>query len=344
MDDGHTIPTYAASSETPRPSGGDGLPLNSEDNGAGACDYCHSTGTGSPFVPGIDTVSGILVHSNSRTHHYTGLGNNVDNCYWCHNLELEPEYRIRTCEGCHGFESLHNIQVDSDGDGVINPGDEISFYGHVGNPDDCWGCHGYYEASLAPGTGPIAPDIIGSDTSVVTAGHDTTVILSGSAFTNLDDGVELLSNIVLTSSDGSEIELTPDSINEATITVTIPGSLSTGNYRMRAVKETSGSNSTVVSVKPEVTITDVDCKRKKGVLTITGTGFSEKIEGTDAYISAKYNGDSVDIISWTDTRIRAFVSRCSTSAVTTVNSLFGSATKNGNGKPPKPCKGKGCNK
>ncbi|NIN35709.1 MAG: hypothetical protein GTO60_11735, partial [Gammaproteobacteria bacterium] len=77
MDDGHTIPSYEPSLATPSPSGGDGLPLNSEGNGAGACDYCHSTGTGDPLVPGTDTATGIIVHSNARTHHFTGLGNDV---------------------------------------------------------------------------------------------------------------------------------------------------------------------------------------------------------------------------------------------------------------------------
>jgi hypothetical protein len=257
---------------------------------------------------------------------------------------MDEDYRIRTCEGCHGFESLHNIQVDSDGDGVINPGIEIPFYGHIGNPDDCWGCHGFTLAS-APGTGPIAPNISNSDVSVVTAGHDTSVALSGSAFTNLDNGIERLSNVVLTAYDGSTVELTPDSITQDSITVTIPGVLATGNYYVRAVKDdsesTAKSNPYVISVKPEVAITEVDCNRKRGLLTISGSGFSEKIEGTDAYINAKLNGVTVDIISWTDTLIRASVSGCSGRDTVSVNGLFG-FIKSGDGKPPKPCRGKGC--
>jgi hypothetical protein len=342
MDDGHIISTYAPSSVTPSPSGGDGLPLNSEGKGAGACDYCHSTTTGDPVLPDIDTATGILVHLTSRTHHFTGLGNDVVKCEWCHNMADPEEYRIRTCEGCHGYESLHNIQVDSDGDGVITPGVEMPFYGHIGDPDDCWGCHGFGPAS-APGTGPITPNIKNSDISVVTAGHDTSVTLSGSAFTNLDDGVELLSNVVLTAYNGSTIELIPDSISQDSMTVIIPGNLATGNYYLRAVKGPSGSNPAVVSVKPEVTITDFECNGKRGILTISGSGFSEKVEGTDAYINAKLNGVKLDIISWTDTRIRASVSRCSSSDTVTVYTLFG-LTTSGNGKPPKPCRGKGCNK
>ncbi|NIN34335.1 MAG: hypothetical protein GTO60_04240, partial [Gammaproteobacteria bacterium] len=232
---------------------------------------------------------------------------------------------------------------NADNLGVIDPENEDPFYGHIGNPDDCWGCHGYLSASAAPGTGPIAPDISSSDISVVTAGHDTSVTLTGSAFTNLDDGFEWISSVTLTASDGSTIELTPDNISHDLIMLTIPGVLVTGNYHLRAVKGPSGSNPTVVSVKPDVSIMDVDCNKKRGLLTITGSGFSEKVEGTDAYINVEVNGITVDIISWTDTKIKASVSRCSNKNSVTVNTLFGSITSS-NGKPPKPCKGKGCQK
>jgi len=342
MDDGHTVFTYTPTPATPRPKGGDGLPFNSEGRGAGACDYCHSTGTGSQIIPGTDTASGIPVYSNSRTHHFTGLGNDVVKCEWCHDMDLDAEYTIRTCERCHGYESLHNIQADSDGDGVISPGNEMPFYGHVGSPDDCWGCHGYSEAS-APGTGPISPVISHSDTSVVTAGHDTAVTLSGSAFTNLDNGDELLSNIALSAQDGPIVELTPDTISQDSITVTIPGTLPIGNYFLRAVKAGSGSNPVVISIKPEVLITELDCDKKRGILTIIGSGFGEKVEATDEYIRAEVNEEAVDIISWTDTRIRASVSECSVKDVVRVKTLFGSVS-NSNGKPPKPCRGRGCNK
>ncbi|NIN35708.1 MAG: hypothetical protein GTO60_11730, partial [Gammaproteobacteria bacterium] len=90
-----------------------------------------------------------------------------------------------------------------------------------------------------------------------------------------------------------------------------------------------------ISIVPDVIITDVNCDKKKGVLTITGSGFGEKIEGTDAYISVEVNGDPVEIISWTDTQIKASVSRCSRRITVTVNALYGSDTS-GDGKPPKP--------
>jgi hypothetical protein len=107
------------------------------------------------------------------------------------------------------------------------------------------------------------------------------------------------------------------------------------------------SNPVVIAVLPEVTITDSTCNRKKGLLTITGSGFGDKPAGTDAYINVEINGRSVDITSWSDTLITASISGCANNADITVNALMGSATSggsNGSGKPAKPCKGKGCNK
>jgi hypothetical protein len=347
---------------TPKRSVGNGLPLNSEGNGAGACNYCHSTGTGDPEIPGIDLSSGIIVYSNEDTHHeagfWGGFGAHGFVCYWCHDFNLPFEEQFRLCENCHGRDSLHNIQVDSDGDGVINPGIEISGYGHIGNPDDCWGCHGFggqaagssafsaSSESAAPDTGPIVPHISGISASVLTAGTDTSIIITGSAFTNLSEGIEFTSNVFLTDNDGFFLELIPDTINEGSLAVTIPGTLATGNYTVTAVKLDKFSNPTVISITPHVTITDVNCNKKKGILTITGTNFGEKPLGTDDYINVEIDGALADIISWTDTQIRASIASCPKNAVIKVNALHGSATNgngsSGGGKPPKPCKGKKC--
>ncbi|MCK5138602.1 MAG: hypothetical protein KAQ85_02065 [Thermodesulfovibrionia bacterium] len=281
------------------------------------------------------------------------------------------EIPIRICEGCHGFESLHNIQLDSDPGATcdagfcsddsslctedadcnsIDPGAEDAYYGHIGHNDDCWGCHGFASTSAAPGTGPVVPYISSSDISVVTAGTETVVTLSGSAFINfvippIGDPIELVSVVELTAADGSVISLTPDSVTESQIVVILPGSLSAGNYGLRAVKGPSESNPTVISIKPDVTITDVSCNRKKGVLTISGYGFSKKPEGTDEYINIEVDGQTVEITSWSDTQIKVPVSSCPKRAIITVNALFGSATNDGSsggGKPDKPCKGKKC--
>jgi hypothetical protein len=72
-------------------------------------------------------------------------------------------------------------------------------------------------------------------------GTESTVTLTGSAFTNISESVELTSNVIVTSDDGSSIELIPDALNESTLTVTIPGTLATGNYKLKAVKLVTSS-------------------------------------------------------------------------------------------------------
>ncbi len=340
IEDGHYIPTDPPTGGTPKRSGGSGLPLNSEGNGAGACDYCHSTGTGDSAIPGIDSASGLLVYSNEDTHHmagfWGGFGAHGFVCFWCHDFNLPFEEQIRVCENCHGRDSLHNIQTDSDGDGIINPGVELPGYGHLGDPDDCWGCHAfshhmsasstYLSTSSAPESGPIVPHINRINASVLTAGTESAVTLEGSAFTNLSGGIELTSNVLLTASDGSSIELIPDSINEGILTVTIPGTVAVDNYHIKAVKLNKFSNPVVISIKPDVSITDVRCNKKDRTVTITGENFGEKPEGTDEFINVEVNGQPSDIISWTDIEINANVSRCASTYIVTVNALFGSDT------------------
>jgi hypothetical protein len=141
FDDGHIIPTYQPSLVTPVPSGGNGLPLNSRLEGAGACNYCHDDGGASPTI-----------FSNALLHHNTGFGSDVTKCEWCHDLSLpfDDDEQIRVCERCHGKDSLHNIQTDSPNSaniGTLVVGGEYAGYGHIGNEDDCWGCHGYDLAS-----------------------------------------------------------------------------------------------------------------------------------------------------------------------------------------------------
>jgi hypothetical protein len=147
MDDGHVIPTYEPSLVTPWPSGKD----VAGPNGEGNCVFCHFAGvydSSNGFIPILD---------NASNHHNTGLHDKKGTkCGWCHDVfSRRPEsitisaYSIRTCEGCHGLESLHNIQVDSDGDGVITPGAELPGFGHIGSNDDCNGCHGFSAATAA---------------------------------------------------------------------------------------------------------------------------------------------------------------------------------------------------
>jgi hypothetical protein len=291
------------------------------------------------------------------THHGSGIYKNRLGgtqapavCVWCHKAGNphapggHDADRVRWCENCHGLESLHNIQGD-DGGG-IDVGGMDAGYGHIGNNDDCWGCHGFISADAAPGTGEIVPTISSTDVLVAIAGTDTVVNLTGSAFTNTYLGVfDWTSAVRLTASDGSTTILTPDSISESSITVTIPGTVAAGNYDVAALKGSTASNTVVISVKPAVVITDSSCNKKKGVLSVSGSGFGEKPVGSDYYINVQVDGQSVDITSWSDTQITASVSRCYNNATITVDAVMGSDTSgsSGGGKPDKPCKGKKCN-
>jgi len=367
IGDGHMIPSYAPSLVTPFPSDGHGAPLNSRNNGAGACDYCHDQDTSPPADP-------ISIYRNSDTHHNTGVYlsetgvTDFDVCKWCHYTPVPgiigEEYAIRTCEGCHGYESLHNIQTDSDktcsvsedpcdddsdcptGETCVEDiivGGELAGYGHVGadNPgagSDCWGCHGFGMSSAAPYAGPITPSISSSDLWVVTAGTNTEVTLTGVAFTNLAGTYQWVSDVSLTDADGSLTTLTPDSITQGSLAVTIPGTTPTGNYSLQAVKGSyAASNPVVISIKPEVVITDVE--RNGDILFITGSGFGDDPpEGAEEYLNVEVDGVAADITSWEDTEIVASTSSgppemrvfaSSSGGTVTVNSLFCSASYEG---------------
>ncbi len=155
----------------------------------------------------------------------------------------------------------------------------------------------------------------------------TQLTISGAAFTNLVQGptgpIEITSTISLTAADGSATVLTPDSITESTIVVTIPATLAAGNYALNAVKGTSVSNSVNLAVMPEVKITSASCSN--GVVSITGKGFSQ-------YINASGSGTSVSlpdavanctVLSWTDTTIDAKCGECDPSI--NVDSVYGEA-------------------
>ncbi len=309
FDDGHTIPNYGPSMVTPVPS---------TDGEVGGCNYCHDA----------DSTATPPIVNNETAHHTTGLFVG-GSCGWCHDFPPPAEDDIRTCEECHGYESLHNIQADSPAlanIGTIVAGGEEPWYGHVGADDpqgasDCWGCHGFSMAS-APASGPIIPSISDSDVLTMIAGTDTVVTITGAAF--IDDGNTAY--VVLVDADGSETELYPDSITQAQLTVTIPGAIPAGNYTLQAVKDAdTASNPVAISIIPAVAITDMDCSKCLSTMTITGTGFAVKPDGTDVDISVTEDGRLLNVISWTDTEIKVSGARCRGEVV--VESIFGSASE-----------------
>jgi hypothetical protein len=323
----HDIPTYEPSLVTPEPAG------SAFGADVGTCDYCHA--------PGLDIASGVQVHDNHDTHHHSAFyyyddGSRESWCNWCHlggRPGQEPpgmeDYAIRTCENCHGYESLHNIQVDSDtmcvydpnnpGDCNIEVGNEAPGYGHVGADDpggdsDCWGCHGFSTAS-APGAGVIIPTLVASTATSVTAGVATEVTLNGCAFTN-----DAFTSVVEITGEGTSIDITPATISVGLLTATIPA-LDAGAYEMRVKKEGVVSNPIAISSIPGVVITGVACA--DGVLTINGSGFGDTPPaGAGQYINVKLGEEVAETLTWNNTQIT--VAGCADAV--TVNSLYGSAS------------------
>ena len=120
--------------------------------------------------------------------------------------------------------------------------------------------------------------------------------------------------------------------------MTIPNNLLKGNYKLKTVKLNKRSNPKIISIKPAVKITQVECMPRRGRIIINGLGFDDSIEGADAYLNVKVNGKVADILSWRNNRIKVSVPRCSDSDNVTVKALFGSATTDN--APLKPDKGR----
>ncbi len=345
--DNATIPTYAPSMVTPTVREGTADEQNLEGARAGGCNYCHTSGTGSS-APGVDDEFGVDVYKNGTLHHTAGVnqdkyGNEVNGgCELCHGNPLNfggDTLALRNCEQCHGMESLHNIQADSDEcDGVV-VGGELYGYGHIGadNPgtgSDCWGCHGFgFASAAAPGSGPTIPHISSLSDQAILAGTDATITLRGNSFTNTAGGVEYSSNILLTPQAGAVIELIPNPISSCSLTIVIPGTTAPGNYLLTAVKDGGAviSNPLSIIIKQPVIIETAtigaSCGTPCGKMTITGSGFGDTPPaGSEEFINVTQNGIKLTILTWTDTQITATGAVCDGSPIT-VNGLFDSATK-----------------
>jgi hypothetical protein len=320
IGDGHTIPTYDPSLVTPEPSTDPAAP--------GGCNYCHDAG--------IDTSTGsdIEVFSNEDTHHNTGVFIDAETgleddsrCLWCHNT-LQPQVpEIRFCEGCHGLDSLHNIQADSPNPnniGTLVVGGEDAGYGHIGRDagpgdSDCWGCHGFSVAAEGAEIGSGVPTIYSAHPQSMAAGADTVVTVNGAALSNATTLA-----VRLTDAAGNTLTLDPNDVTDGSLTVVV--NAAAGNYTLQAVKDGAASNAVAISIKPEVVITEIDCSKCLGSMTITGSGFAEKPDGTDEdlYVIEGDGGRLLKVISWTDTEIKVLDARCRGDV--TVNAIFGSAT------------------
>jgi len=326
IGDGHYVPTYPPSITTPSAHSGDGLPVNSRGNGAGACNYCHDD----------DGLASPIIRDTGDLHHGVSWDGAVD-CRLCHDDWFEP-LSMRSCEGCHGPDSLHSIQADSpaaDNLGTVVVGGELAGYGHVGRDagpgdSDCWGCHGFSFAS-PPAFDPVTPTVYRADLPVVRAGISTLVVLSGTGFASALGANLHESDICLTAADGSSVALEPDLIlDQGTLAVTIPRGTRPGNYHLRATKPGVASNPAVISVVPVVRISRA---AYQGTVTILGGGFGGYAENSTISVTgtittgvgrrATTTTATARILSWSDSKIEADFGAVPRDV--TVNSLFGSA-------------------
>ena len=315
-NDGHYIPLgRTPTMVTPRTSGGKGI------GGMGACTYCHNAGE----------QSGISVKTNAENHHSTGIGqegiSDLD-CTLCHD-RAGTDWAIRRCENCHGIKSIHSIQADSNGDGVIKIGQELPYYGHVGSdPDDCKGCHGgiFRANSLSPSS-IIAPQLNDMSTFKISNGEAVTITIEGQALTNKEGSKIITPVITLTDANDNVTNLTPTSVTESSLKVTIPKDLAQGNYHLRAKKvfgrDSRISNPMNLVILPVVTISSVNNNGNK--FTIEGTGFGAFMDAEDSNLELTVANAQCSIESWTYTKI---VATCNKKCgELKVKSIFGNATK-----------------
>ena len=146
--------------------------------------------------------------------------------------------------------------------------------------------------------------------------------------------IELSSVVVLTDKMGTQTELAPASITSTEISVTVPGTLEPGNYKLQVMKASNGSNPMGMVVSPKVEIASV-VTNGNGTITISGGGFSgylDPVAGTSVDLTRVISfitGDTVTeactVLSWSDTEITA---QCpSTIGTAGVSSVFGTASK-----------------
>ncbi len=370
-NDDHYIPDSGIVNVTPRPGFGSGE-IGETGEKRGGCRYCHGGG--------VDDTSGIEVpvnprgNANNATHHGTGIGmggtNSAHDCLLCHNWGLEPgplngPYNIRGCERCHGISSLHNIQFDPVGDGIV-PGEEPPFYGHVGNNLDCRGCHGpnptfpqvpypgepgydhlgdesdclgchrngsyasgmrAASAALDPAFGPVVPYLSGISRNRLVAGEPATLTLTGSAFHAARDPLEMPVRVVLLGPSGASIEIAPTTVTPTLLEFVLPAQLAPGSYAVKAIKGEMGSNIKTLLLLPAVAIEEMRCSGEHVILT--GSGFLGYLEAeaSGTAVLVEKTGERCTVESWSDERIEAICPTLDSGGTIKVETLFGTLSR-----------------
>jgi len=305
----------------------------------GNCSYCHFSGT--------DDITGEIINTNYANHHGTGVGQpgsgSVHSCDLCHQPYAPPDYTIRGCERCHGISSLHSIEYDADGNGVVI-GEEEPYLGHIGNQKNCDGCHknSQHEMVFASTTFQFAdirivPGISAINATGMTTGLSIRLVLSGSGFADaVATGASMEMGgystwLQLVKVDGTTVKVSPDFVSPSRMEVMLPADLMPGSYNLAVVRAGERGEAELVSaainflVKPDVSIDALDCN--DNTVTITGSGFGRYLNLEDSGTTITTGTDSrvCAVNSWSDSRI---VADCSPGIghLIRVNSVFGSAS------------------
>ncbi|KIH76307.1 hypothetical protein SAMN05660860_00060 [Geoalkalibacter ferrihydriticus] len=333
------LPTYNPSLITPWPSR-----KNGDSASAGNCTFCHApspqqaTGLNRGFA--IDPMSGVMVYNNADTHHLPGfMGDNADaKCSWCHPGGSPfpiNAMSIRTCQNCHGIPSLHNIQYDNTGDGIM-PGQMDPWYGHIGNNLDCMGCHASsaFGASAAD-IGNTVPQINSMTSYVIIEGTEVDVELSGFGFISRTfAGNEYVATVVLTDKSGTTYELAPKSVSPTSIEVTVPAYLPAATYRVVAQKADKVSRPEILVIKPLVAIDSADIQNN-GDIVIAGQGFGIEPPQNVRNLGVEVAGAKAQVLSWNEDRIVVSAANAQAGQTVEVLSTFAVSTQlTGEAAPP----------
>ncbi len=298
----------------------------------GNCEHCHFAGEnpGNSVQPNTGSAHNYIA-TNMTNHHSTGIGQpgtgSVHTCNLCHTPQDPPDYAIRGCELCHAISTLHSIEYDAEGDGII-PGLEKPFMGHVGNDLNCRGCHLNFRSGIAqesgntnsrafdsqggkisifgslPGYNSPVPDIESLSTTFGIEGKETDLTITGSGFfASVEIGMglikEAIPHVELIDSKGnvSEFILDRSDVTETVINVTIPATMPPDIYDLYVVKgkrytELNGQRdySQQTAVTPFLIKPSVKIDSvicNDGLITIDGTGFGNMVT-TDRYGRSGY--------------------------------------------------------
>ncbi len=346
----------------------DPLKVSSAGTHPGNCNFCHNTGDGltdgtdEPLTLSDGSIVTVKIFTNEQNHHNTGFFNE-GKCNWCHGLDVtgnvsENTTATRICQRCHDISTIHNIEFDAVGDGII-PFEEEPNLGHIGHNDNCWGCHGFKEGfdlsnqSIAynGATGVIIPLITSLSQHSISRGTNTLITVEGSGFTNEmtfdkrikdENGNNILdenglptyetirwswkSQVALTSKEGEVTVIEPITQTTSRLEFILPGTQPIGFYDIRLTKSYQSSNPLGLIITPEIQTQYAFTYSPYGALVVLiGKGFMDPYpfhpNEKNGFNFVDQNGNSpVRLYLWQDNFIVAHFSEVPESV--TLTNLF----------------------